>query len=1344
MRNKKVKLLSVTLSLCMLGTFPTQASEFSDGFIQEETAEKDTFGETDADEALPEPETSDEVEDGSSEEAEDEFSEDGNVDFSDGADEDEFSSEAAEATEDETFNLGGILNGTQEAISGSIVEADIPVDSSLATTCNVYTGNNLEYQDYPIWSAPISSYLVQSSSGNMMRVQADAIENKLLMEYYDSSYNIKKTMTLDLALPEFGGFYESGDNYYVLTGAENESKDDSKEVFNVSKYSKDWKFEGSCGLFGANTAIPFRAGSARMVMNGKYLFIRTCHEMYNGHQANVTFSVDTSNMSVVDSFTGVWNTDNGYVSHSFNQFIQIDNGVLVGSDHGDGYPRAISAYKYPTDISNGFFAPKKLEEICKQYDFMTYPGSDNYTGASQGGFEYSDSFYLVAGNCDTNGMGSARNVFVSSVPKDGGKAVIRYFSDYAGTDDDATTPQFIKIGTNSFILMWSSRGYVYYTTVDGTGQQTGATYKMAGNLSDCVPSVINGKLTWYTWTNEKNTFYDINLSNLSENHAVRILNGHKYVYSPDVKDGYTTKKCSVCGDEGKVAVPISVEFDKLNVNGSYVSVTDSCFMEIGKVYNLEWDYLYADIPEDMERVSGIELINSDDGILSIEPKSKYSVNITPLKAGKTTLTLQCKYNPEISCKLEVGVNLLDEKYFTFSMRNNSSYYDGEEHKPTFYIYNDFTTLKEGTDYSLSYKGDLVNVGKPAVVVTGIGKYSGVVEKEFEIKAFPISNVKYSLVAKELNYNGYPQEPEVILKKGEQQLVKDKDYTVECINNITPGRARVGINGIGNYYGYFTLTFYIVRGDISEYDISLPEEPILYDGSEKCPAIKVSSGGKELTENKDYVVSYKNNTNVGSASVSISGKGYIYGNITKEFQIQPADISKLSIELSNDTYIYDGKAKEPKITVKNGNVQLNAETDYTVLYADNIKAGTATVTVKGKGNYTGSASKNFKIKMKELDKLTADLSANPSKSAISGSQVKLTANANGGTGKYTYKFLICDDKGNWFKIRDFESSNTCTWTPGAAGKKTLYVDVKDSAGTVKRVELSYEVEKKVEALTAKLTADPSSSVVSGKTVKLTASATGGSGKYTYKFLVCDAKGNWYRIRDFESSNTCTWIPGAAGKKTLYVDVKDSAGTVKRVELSYEVEKKVEALTAKLTADPSSSVVSGKTVKLTASATGGSGKYTYKFLVCDAKGNWYRIRDFESSNTCTWTPGAAGKKTLYVDVKDSAGTVKRAELSYEVEKKVEALTAKLTVEPPVSAVSGKTVKLTASATGGSGKYTYKFLVCDAKGNWYRIRDFESSNTCTWIPGAAGKKTLYVDVKDSAGTVKRTEVPYEVKTK
>lgn len=58
-------------------------------------------------------------------------------------------------------------------------------------------------------------------------------------------------------------------------------------------------------------------------------------------------------MSIADSFTSVMNTDLGYVSHSFNQFIQIDNGTLLGSDHGDAYPRAITVLQYRTDISNG-------------------------------------------------------------------------------------------------------------------------------------------------------------------------------------------------------------------------------------------------------------------------------------------------------------------------------------------------------------------------------------------------------------------------------------------------------------------------------------------------------------------------------------------------------------------------------------------------------------------------------------------------------------------------------------------------------------------------------------------------------------------------------------------------------------------------------------------------------------------------------------------------------------------------------------------------------------------------------------------------------------------------------
>ena len=290
-------------------------------------------------------------------------------------------------------------------------------------------------------------------------------------------------------------------SYYILTGANNTEKDDTREVYQVSRYSKDWKSQGSCGLFGANTTYPFDAGSARITSYGKYLFVRTCHEMYNGHQANVTFSVDTSKMSIVDSFTGVSNTNLGYVSHSFNQFIQIDNGTLLGCDHGDAYPRAIAVLQYVTNISNGSFVPDYFSTPCKEIDLMTFPGStgNNYTGASLGAFEYSDSSYLAAGNYDADN--NSRNVFISSVSKSGVTPVVRYFSNYSGTSDSASTPHLVKTGSNSFVLLWSSNGYVYYTAIDGTGQQVGSTYKMAGNLSDCVPSIINGKLIWYAWKN---------------------------------------------------------------------------------------------------------------------------------------------------------------------------------------------------------------------------------------------------------------------------------------------------------------------------------------------------------------------------------------------------------------------------------------------------------------------------------------------------------------------------------------------------------------------------------------------------------------------------------------------------------------------------------------------------------------------------------------------------------------------------------------------------------------------------------------------------------------------------
>ncbi len=89
-----------------------------------------------------------------------------------------------------------------------------------------------------------------------------------------------------------------------------------------------------------------------------------------------------------------------------------------------------------------------------------------------------------------------------------------------------------------------------------------------------------------------------------------------------------------------------------------------------------------------------------------------------------------------------------------------------------------------------------------------------------------------------------------------------------------------------------------------------------------------------------------------------------GTAAQEFNVYKEETIKLgtaNVTLSNNNYIYDGKEKKPDVTVKYGYATLQQGTDYTVEYSNNVKAGTATVTIKGTGIYSGTVSKNFEIK-----------------------------------------------------------------------------------------------------------------------------------------------------------------------------------------------------------------------------------------------------------------------------------------------------------------------------------------------------------------------------------------------
>ena len=974
MKNKKAKLLSILLSLSMLGTAPVYGedfSDFSDNLVASDEADpevsvssddtsQDSFQIEDPDSANEDSsffsnEEAETTSDFASDESD--INEQG---FSDG----EVSEEEIADTEiaDET----SIIDYANAAPRASIVEADIEIDPSITATCNSYSGRNLEYQNYTVWSSTVSSYLTTSPDGGLMRVQAGALDGTLLVEYYDSSYNYQRTVTVPLSLPVFGAFYESADNYYVLSGQNNTDHDDSVEVYHVTKYTKDWKALGSCGLFGANTAYPFDAGSARMVINGNYLFVRTCHKMYNGHQANVTFSVDTSSMNIVDKFTGVWNTSNGYVSHSFNQFIQVDNGTLLGVDHGEGYPTALVLSKYVSDISSGNFQ-SGIATPCKSLTFMSLVNDTsihyNYTGASLGAFEYSDSAYLIAGTKDTDSTATTRDVFITSMDKSSGETFTHFYSNYAGTDDSALTPHLVKTGNNSFILLWSNQGYVYYTAVDGTGQQVGTTHKMAGNLSDCAPIVSNGKAIWYTWKNQFNTFYEISLNDLSSNHAARIENGHKYNYADKAENALLTGTCRVCGYQKQFSVPVELDVQKKDASNTFYQEMKEIYqMEPGGTADILWYSYFASANKDYDQITNWKISSSDESIVSVEQTGKNTCTITALKPGFATFTIQEKTNPSAVFTAKVYVNMISDDTASWYLPSSYFVFDGTEHKPSVHLKVNNKLLTEGTDYEITYDGDLINAGTVKLTVTGIGVYTGSVETTYNIQKLSMSNASFSVAP--AYYTGSEVTPEVTVTHSGKTLVKDRDFIVTYHNNIEPSSYYnspwVGIDGIGNYQGYVTKSFTINRADISSCTVTLSDESLTYTGSSLRPTVTVKSGDKELTLNQDYYVSYRNNWDAGTASAILTGTGNYTGSVTKDFTIKPLDISRYSASLSQYSYTSDGTEKCPDVTVTYGDKTLAAGTDFTVSYKDNVKEGTATVTITGAGNYTGIINTTFTI------------------------------------------------------------------------------------------------------------------------------------------------------------------------------------------------------------------------------------------------------------------------------------------------------------------------------------------------------------------------------------------------
>ena len=498
---------------------------------------------------------------------------------------------------------------------------------------------------------------------------------------------------------------------------------------------------------------------------------------------------------------------------------------------------------------------------------------------------------------------------------------------------------------------------------DGFADGEGATYSYTGTQTDAGSS--------------ENTFtYALNEGTLASNYAITTANG----------------TLTVEAVKTEVKVEITGHTDTVTYDGQVHSVSG---YDVTKISNK----LYSDTAISFTGTAVVSRIVAGTSYMGLK-----AAQFSNTSANFTNVTFVVhdgwlKIDPKSI--IPDGPDTPDEKKTGIEVTKPAdSKYDGNVHenKPVVKDTKTGATLVEGTDYTLSYKGDTTNAGTVKVTITGVGNYTGSHNVEYQItkrnvtltsatasKVYdktPLTNsnitiggdgfaklegASYNVTGSQTNVGDSNNEFTYKLNDD----TKASNYNIEVkfgklYITTQDGQVIVVITGHKKTYDYDGT-----EKTVSGYDVSITE------GSTYAEADFTFNGNAEVkaTAANTYPMGLKvsdfknNNTNYSSVTFVVNDGSLVINpkSIIPDGPNTP-DEKKTGIEVTNpEDSIYDGLPHVNPLTVtdtKTG-AALVRDTDYTLTYSsDVINVGTVEINVKGIGNYTGEFTKTYKITPKE--------------------------------------------------------------------------------------------------------------------------------------------------------------------------------------------------------------------------------------------------------------------------------------------------------------------------------------------------------------------------------------------
>lgn len=466
-----------------------------------------------------------------------------------------------------------------------------------------------------------------------------------------------------------------------------------------------------------------------------------------------------------------------------------------------------------------------------------------------------------------------------------------------------------------------------------------------------------------------NTTYTplVSVKDNSENGIVALVNGTDYIYEYSTNNNQVgtawvkvTGKGNYTGTRiekftiGTLLSPATVTITGISdtvYNGLDTTPKDVKvkFNQTGEYLTPNEDYIvkyYID-PNCLTEASAIDLIHAGTVYVAIIG----SENVLTGYVGTVVVPYEIARKSLTSADIEIS-------------GNDNMNYTGSALTPVLTLRDTSTGLLiDSTQYTVTYENNVeIGTASATITATESGNYKDSITAYYKITKHDIGRVVAEAIPDQL-YTGDYIRPEMTIYDNGKLLVEGVDYEVTNGNNIRAGESWVIIKGLGNYDQTKRVYFNIVASLETAIIDDIAEQ--LYTGRPVTPPVKVACGGNTLVLGQDYTVTYANNTAVGDGSVTIRPlTSYYTGTIVKKFQITNR-ITSATISGVPATVMYTGYAHTPEVTVTMGNKTLTQGVDYSVSYRNNVRVGTATVVVTGKGIYSGEKTVTFRIQEKSI-------------------------------------------------------------------------------------------------------------------------------------------------------------------------------------------------------------------------------------------------------------------------------------------------------------------------------------------------------------------------------------------